>query len=237
MTPADTPPDADWTDATDDPETELQAVRDRLLEEVMANVAFDGWTDRSLYDAARMTDTPAPMVAVAFPDGIADVSIHLHDWADRQMADAIADDPDFVAAGTTEQVERALMARLAVLSPHKEAIRRGMALVASPRVAAQSARCAVRTADRVWRLCGDTATDFNHYTKRALLMGVLAPTLLYWLGDQDEELRGTRRFLRARLAGVVRAGKLVRRAGGLGRVTEAPWRAAALLRRQIVRDA
>ena len=42
-------------DAMDD--DGLMAVRDAILEEVLANVAFDGWTDRSLRDAVRMTET------------------------------------------------------------------------------------------------------------------------------------------------------------------------------------
>ncbi len=43
-----------------------------------------------------------------------------------------------------------------------------------------------RSADLMWRLAGDTATDYNHYTKRLILSGVYGSTLLVWLDDQSE---------------------------------------------------
>lgn len=233
--PDDAIPDNGPDDRADDALTEL---RDRLLEEVMVNVAFDGWTDRSLADAARMTDTDPALLAAAFPDGIEDVVLHLHDWADRQMLAAVeADGEAFHGHGVTERVEMAVMARLNALAPHKEAVRRGLVLVVAPRVGSRSTRAAVRTVDRIWRACGDTATDFNHYTKRLMLLSVLGKTLVCWLGDTSEDHAATRRFLHRRLAEVTRLGKLAGRAGVLGRVAEAPWRAAAMLRRRTVGNA
>ncbi|MCA8908169.1 MAG: COQ9 family protein [Rhodospirillaceae bacterium] len=222
-------------DEADDALTEL---RDRLLEEVMINVAFDGWTDRSLADAARMTDTDPALLAAAFPDGVEDVVLHLHDWADRQMLAALeAEGEAFHDLGMTERVEMAVMARLDALAPHKEAVRRGLVLVLSPRVGSRSSRAAMRTVDCIWRACGDTATDFNHYTKRLMLLSVLGKTLVCWLGDSSEDHAATRRFLHRRLVEVTHMGKLAGRAGALGRLAEAPWRAAAMVRRRVVGDA
>ena len=38
----------------------------------------------------------------------------------------------------------------------------------------------------MWRIAGDTSTDFNHYTKRMTLGAVYGSTLLVWLDDQSE---------------------------------------------------
>jgi ubiquinone biosynthesis protein COQ9 len=69
------------------------------------------------------------------------------------------------------------------------------------------------TADAIWWFAGDTATDFNHYTKRGLLAGVLGSTTLYWLSDNSEGQRGTEAFLMRRLQDVLKIGKTLGRAG------------------------
>ena len=61
-----------------------------------------------------------------------------------------------------------------------------------------------RTADRIWRAAGDTATDYNHYTKRATLSAVYAATMLVFLDDESEGLTDTRAFLTRRIADIGR---------------------------------
>ena len=61
-----------------------------------------------------------------------------------------------------------------------------------------------RSADLMWRIAGDTATDYNHYTKRLILSGVYGSTLLAWLDDQSEGWSETGAFLDRRLADVMR---------------------------------
>ena len=76
-----------------------------------------------------------------------------------------------------------------------------------PQHALQGAHLAWRSADRIWRLAGDTATDFNHYSKRALLIGVYASTTLVFLDDQSDGLADTRAFLDRRIGDVMRIEK------------------------------
>ena len=56
----------------------------------------------------------------------------------------------------------------------------------------------------MWRLAGDTATDFNHYSKRAILGSIYAATLLVWLDDDSDGQAETTAFLDRRLGEVAR---------------------------------
>jgi ubiquinone biosynthesis protein COQ9 len=69
-----------------------------------------------------------------------------------------------------------------------------------------------RTVDEIWRLAGDTATDWNFYSKRILLSGVYTSTLLYWLGDKSKNSESSWSFLNNRLTEVSQFGK------GLGKI-------------------
>ncbi len=55
----------------------------------------------------------------------------------------------------------------------------------------------------MWRIAGDTSTDFNHYTKRVTLGAVYGSTLLAWLDDDSEELGETAAFLDRRIDDVM----------------------------------
>ena len=215
--------------------TDLDSARDAILAELLANIAFDGWTDRSLRDAVNMAGLPAEVSLVAFPGGVREAAVYFSDWADRQMLAAIeADGAGFAERRIKDRVAFALRARLEAMLPYREAVRRSLPVLASPGIAPKAARASYRTVDLIWRACGDTATDFNFYTKRGLLAGVLATTTLYWLSDTSEDQSATWRFLDRRLSGVLRTGRLVGRLGGLGTAAEAPWRLAAAIRRRVV---
>ena len=75
-----------------------------------------------------------------------------------------------------ERIKIAVLTRLALLAPNKEAARRAAALLTLPMHAARGAKMMYRTVDAMWRAAGDTSTDFNFYTKRGILAGRL------WLG-------------------------------------------------------
>jgi ubiquinone biosynthesis protein COQ9 len=87
---------------------------------------------------------------------------------------------------------------------HREAVRRALGLLALPHNAPVAATTLWRTVDAIWYAAGDTATDFNYYTKRGLLAGVYSATVLYWLEDRSEGLADTWTFLDRRIGDVMR---------------------------------
>jgi ubiquinone biosynthesis protein COQ9 len=79
-------------------------------------------------------------------------------------------------------------------------------------MAALATRLLYRTVDAMWYAAGDTSTDYNFYSKRALLAGVYAATLLCWLNDNSDGFSATWAFLDRRIAEVLRAPKAMARA-------------------------
>ena len=90
------------------------------------------------------------------------------------------------------------------MAEHREAVRRGATLLAMPLHAAEGARAIWQTADIIWTACGDTATDYNWYTKRMILSSVYSATVLYWLGDSSSDYANTWAFLDRRIEDVMR---------------------------------
>lgn len=190
-------------------------MRDRLLDAALRHVPFDGWSAAALAAGARDCGIDAEAARAACPGGVAGALTRFSRRADRAMVAALA------AADTSdmrlrERVAFAVEARLAVLEPHREAVRRGLSWLALPQNAALGARLLYRTVDDIWYAAGDRSADFSFYTKRALLAGVVASTTLFWLDDRSENGAATRGFLERRIADVLRIGGLGRRAAGAG---------------------
>ncbi|MBE9555052.1 MAG: COQ9 family protein, partial [Proteobacteria bacterium] len=107
----------------------------------------------------------------------------------------------------TERVRTAVQIRLRQAEPHREAVRRSLAFLAMPQNAVLGAKLLYRTVDAIWHVAGDTATDWNFYSKRGLLAGVFGATVLYWLNDRSEDYADTGDFLDRRLRDVATFGK------------------------------
>ncbi|MCL6741535.1 COQ9 family protein [Sphingomonas sp. RB56-2] len=183
--------------------TPLEALRLKLALAVGENAAFDGWTHKAVESAAQQLGVDPAQARLAFPKdaaGMVDAYIH---GIDAAMEAHFT--PDRIAAMKVRERIRALIwFRLETMAPAREAVRTGLSIFAMPQNAALGARIAWRSADLMWRTAGDTATDYNLYSKRLILTGVYGSTLLAWLDDQSEGWSDTAAFLDRRLAGVMR---------------------------------
>jgi ubiquinone biosynthesis protein COQ9 len=184
-------------------EMTLDELRIALAPLLPGEAAFDGWSPVALGRAARALGVPADRARLAFPKGAADMIDAWFASLDEAMRQALP--PENLAAMKMRDRIRALLwARLAAAAPHREAVRRALAVLSLPQNTPRAARLAWRAADTAWQLAGDSATDLNHYTKRASLVAVYGATLLAWLGDESEGFAETAAFLDRRIDDVMR---------------------------------
>lgn len=181
-------------------------IRDRLLQAMLPHAPFDGWTATALRRGAEEAGIDMANARDAFPGGAADMLAHFSDWSDRRMLVEL-EGMDVASMRVTERVRTALQVRLRQAEPHREAVRRALAFLAMPQNALLGAKLLYRTVDAIWHAAGDTATDWNFYSKRGLLAGVFSATVLYWLNDRSEEYAETWDFLDRRLRNVATFGK------------------------------
>jgi ubiquinone biosynthesis protein COQ9 len=182
--------------------------RQRLLTAILNHVPFDGWSETALQAAGQETGIPTERVLNAFPGGAKDVLILWHEVADQDMIAAMAA-PDVAHLRTRERVAAAIRARLEANTAHREAVRAGCTVLLLPQNAAIATRLLYNTVNAIWYAVGDKSTDYNFYTKRALLAGVYSATVMYWLNDKSPDCVATWNFLDRRIADVMRVPQLV----------------------------
>jgi len=181
---------------------QLPGIRQRLLDGLLRNAPFDGWSQLALEAAARDAGVTPEMAAVAFPGGLAQAAEALHDRIDAEMLEKLAGS-DLPALKIRERVTFAVRTRLEAAAPHREAFRALATYLANPLNAPLAAKLMWRTVDALWRAIGDVSTDFAFYTKRATLAGVWGATVMIWLQDQSEDYAETWAFLDRRIADVM----------------------------------
>ena len=196
---------------------------------VLAAAAFDGFTRRALSQAAVDAGVDASQSAIAWPNGVDDALAFWSGCADAAAQLALAGE-EAQHAKIREKVAIGVKARLEYFSPNKEAARRAAAALAFPYRHSLAARMTWSAADAIWRGLGDTSTDINFYTKRAILSGVISSTQVRWLADDDPEMAATIDFLHRRIENVMQFEKVKARFRGVGEGLKAPLKAAAKAR-------
>ena len=184
-------------------EMTLDELREALAPLIPGNAVFDGWDDKALAMAAAQLSIPAERASLAFPNGPVGMIDAWFDAIDRAMTTAWPSDR-IAALKVRERIRALILYRIEVINPHKEALRRAFAVLAQPQNAMAGARFAWRAADRMWRLAGDSSSDFSHYSKRGILSALYTATMLVFLDDDSEGLGETRGFFDRRIDDVMR---------------------------------
>jgi ubiquinone biosynthesis protein COQ9 len=185
----------------------LDEICELLAPRLAAHAAFDGWNDSAIASAAQEKGVDADIAKLAFKGGAMALIEAWIGAVDAEMARRLP--PDELNAMKIRQRITALVAkRLEIAAPDKEGQRRALAIMAMPQNIPAATRIGWRSADRMWRLAGDTATDFNHYTKRMTLSAVYASTLAVFVNDESEGFADTRAFLDRRIDNVMQFEKV-----------------------------
>jgi ubiquinone biosynthesis protein COQ9 len=180
----------------------LEKLRRRLALAVGENAVFDGWTSKALESAAAQIGVELAQARLAMPKTAAGLVDSYIQAVDREMEQRIP--PDVLADMKIRQRIRALVwTRLEIMGPAREAVRSALSILAMPQNLPLATRIGWRSADLMWRLAGDTSTDFNHYTKRMTLGAVYGSTLLAWLDDSSDGWSETGAFLDRRIENVM----------------------------------
>jgi ubiquinone biosynthesis protein COQ9 len=192
-----------------------------VLAAAIPAIPFDGWTRRLMRDLGDEA-----LVLFDGPDDLLDFYLA---EADRRMAEALAK-VDLPALKIRQRIAAAVRLRLEQAAGERETVRRTLASLALPGRAGLATRSLYRTVDAIWRAIGDTSTDFNFYTKRALLAGVYSSTLLYWLNDDSPGFENSWAFLDRRIEQVMQIQKARGRFDKLAARLPDPWPIVSRLR-------
>ena len=154
----------DWAEATEQ----------QVLDAALTITATQGWTWPSVRAAGKAAGLSAAETELLLPHGPADLAALL---SRRHDARALATLPDPATLKIRERIRAAVAARIDAAAQDEAAVRRWSGYLSLPLNFTLGLKLLWESADALWRWAGDTATDENHYSKRAILSGILASAL------------------------------------------------------------
>lgn len=172
---ADAASKSDWASRTE------QAVLDAAVE----RAPVLGWNGRLARAACEANGLSLGDQELLLPNGARDLAALLSRRHDARALKAL----EATTAATMkirERIAAAVSARMEAGAADLEASKRCAGFLGLPTNVDLAFGLAWESADHLWRWAGDTATDQNHYSKRAILGGILIPALtLRWFDGRE----------------------------------------------------
>jgi ubiquinone biosynthesis protein COQ9 len=148
----------------------------RVLDEAVRLAPSAGWNARLTERAAQAAGLSPGETQLLLPEGARDLAALLSRRHDADALQRLAiHDP--ATLKIRDRIRAGVVARLDAAAVDAEVMRPLAAFLAFPTNLALALRLTWESADVLWRWAGDTATDENHYSKRAILSGILVSTL------------------------------------------------------------
>lgn len=185
----------------------LTPLQHRILQAALPHVVFDGWTMQTLRAGATDEGLPELEADRAFAGGVIEA---LNLWmrqSNADLAEQLANQAHLPSMKIRDRIAFAVMLKLRAQQANRDAVRRALAIYALPWHAADGLASLYDTVDTIWRAAGDTATDWNFYSKRLLLGKVYMSTLNVWLADDSPDQAESEAFLRRRIEDVMQIQK------------------------------
>ena len=154
-----------------------EAAEQRVLDAALPLVTDCGWTSRLATRAAEACGLGPGDAELLFPNGPRDLAALLSRRFDARALKTLDADGGFDSLKVREKIARAVEARLDAALEDQPVARRLAGYLALPQNMGLGLQLAWESADKLWRRAGDVSTDENHYSKRAILAGILVSAL------------------------------------------------------------
>ncbi len=169
----------DWAERTEQ----------RVLDAAIGRAPALGWNARLVREACEACGLSAGDEELLLPNGARDLAALLSRRHDARALEALSA-IEAKSLKIRERIARGVSERMEAGAADLEATRRCAAFLALPVNADLGLKLAWESADHLWRWAGDEATDWNHYSKRTILSGILIPALTMRWFDGREAAEG-----------------------------------------------
>lgn len=176
-----------------------------ILTNFLKNAPFDRWSYSNLKKSSKNCGFSISYAELLFPKGIRGLTEYFHQLMNDKMEEAYLKGP--IPRKISERISYLIELKLKAYNSHRLAISSLMQYNLIPLNIYQSQKFVWQSCSRMWYLAGDQSTDYNHYTKRALLEYVYTTSIMYWLSDESEDYIDTKKFIDLKIKQVLSIGK------------------------------
>lgn len=177
----------------------------QFFEAIDKILPFSDWNEQLIAATEKECDFVQGYNFALFPGGIKEIIKLYEAWRDQQMLEALKNLDSNIKI--REKIALALKTRIKSIGP-KIIYIKNSCYFAIPSNLMLGTNIAWETCDKIWKFAGDTATDFNYYSKRGLLLGVYLSTIMFYISDSSENHGDTDAFIVSAIDNIINIAKL-----------------------------
>jgi len=168
--------------------------KQRFLNHFISIVQKNGWNIESFNKAQKKLKYSSNLLKVLFPNKLNDLVFYFSDFINKKMITPYKK-KRINKKSLRLQILTLLKIRFSILNEYKSVIKESMVFLCSPSKQLLSSKLIFKTADFMWISINDKSTDYNFYTKRAILGTIYSVVILFWLNDKSNKLDKTYNLL------------------------------------------
>ncbi|XP_077607410.1 ubiquinone biosynthesis protein COQ9, mitochondrial [Crocuta crocuta] len=204
----------------EDHESEEQ-LQHRILTAALKFVPAHGWTAEAIAEGAQSLGLSTAAASMFGNDG-SELILHFVTQCNARLTHVLEEEQKLVQLGQAEKrktdqfLRDAVETRLRMLIPYIEHWPRALSILMLPHNIPSSLNLITSMVDDMWHYAGDQSTDFNWYTRRAVLAGIYNTTELVMMQDSSPDFQDTWRFLENRINDAMNMGHTAKQVKSTG---------------------
>lgn len=204
----------------EDYESEEQ-LQHRILTAALEFVPTHGWTAEAIAEGAQSLGLSSAAASMFGDDG-SELILHFVTQCNARLTHVLEEEQKLVQLGQAEKkktdkfLRDAVETRLRMLIPYIQHWPRALSILMLPHNIPPSLNLLTSMVDDMWHYAGDQSTDFNWYTRRAVLAGIYNTTELVMMQDSSPDFEDTWRFLENRISDAMNMGHTAKQVKSTG---------------------
>uniref|UniRef100_A0A452EXN9 Ubiquinone biosynthesis protein n=1 Tax=Capra hircus TaxID=9925 RepID=A0A452EXN9_CAPHI len=204
----------------EDYESEEQ-LQHRILTAALEFVPAHGWTAEAIAEGAQSLGLSSAAASMFGNDG-SELILHFVTQCNARLTRVLEEEQKLVQLGQAEKkktdkfLRDAVETRLRMLIPYIQHWPRALSILMLPHNIPPSLNLLTSMVDDMWHYAGDQSTDFNWYTRRAVLAGIYNTTELVMMQDSSPDFEDTWRFLENRISDAMNMGHTAKQVKSTG---------------------
>ena len=162
----------------------INKIRKQLLQESKIHASNFGWNENLFINMSQKSKYQYEEIRSFFPGGYKSlIQLYLDELNEKMTIDSKK--INLLRLKLHERIRELVILRLKIMMKEKKLIIKTFLYLLLPHNLKFSSKNLYATIDQIWFLAGDTSTDFNFYSKRAILSSIYTITLIHFINNED----------------------------------------------------
>jgi ubiquinone biosynthesis protein COQ9 len=164
--------------------------KQKILNHFLETCLFEGWSNKALELAFIKAEIDVKFLPFIFENGCVDIADFFIRTIDEEMQKDVAG-TDFGPMKIRDKIKNLVKIRLKINRQYKPQLQKLIQFYSHPKNIVLAFKNSYKTADLMWKIAGDNATDFNFYSKRIILTKIYIRVLLSFIKDESDNYQKT----------------------------------------------